>query len=76
MQNIFSCTLNVEGKNVEYHVVFKDEKYVFEAVENGATVPSFSFAREDNQWIDQQQIDPQLRKEALEALEKYLLSQN
>lgn len=76
MEKIFSCNLNVNGENVEYHVVFENEKYVFTADNNNASISSFSFAREDNEWIDQEKIDPAVKKEALSALDKYLLSQH
>lgn len=75
MEKILSCNLNVEGENVEYHVVFGDEKYTFIPEDNDASAPTFSFAR-DNDWIAVDKIDPQLSKQAVDQLEKYLLSQH
>ena len=76
MENIFTCKLHVHGDNVTYHVVFEDEKYVFKAETKGATVPEFKFAREENEWKDLDHIDHTLKQHAVNALEKYLLSQH
>ena len=76
MENIFTCKLHIHGENVTYHVIFENEKYVFTAETIGAAVSEFSFAREENEWIDVDHIDHTLKQLAVNALEKYLLSQH
>jgi hypothetical protein len=76
MEKIFSAHLDIDGKNYEYHVVFENEKYIFSTDEPNATVPTFSFTREENEWIAQEDIDPGLKKQAVGQLESYLLSQH
>ena len=76
MEKIFSAHLDVNGKNYEYHVVFENEKYIFNTDEQGSAVPNFSFTREENEWIPQENIEPGLKEQAITQLEKYLLSQH
>ncbi|MDB5191905.1 MAG: hypothetical protein JWQ96_1468 [Segetibacter sp.] len=76
MENVFSTPIKVNNKEVLYHIIFEDEKYTFHADVEDAEIPSFSFHRENNQWIDEDCIDLKLRAQAAEALEKYLLSQH
>ena len=76
MENLFSTNISVDNKNAVYNVIFDEEKYVFlpEANDNG--LPSFSFKREHDEWHDQELITPDLKKQAVNALENYLLAQH
>jgi hypothetical protein len=76
MEKIFSAHLKANGHEVEYHVVFENEKYIFSTDDSNARVSSFSFGREDNQWIDLDNVEPSLKNQAIDQLEKYLLSQH
>ncbi len=76
MEKIFSAHLDVNGKNYEYHVVFEDEKYIFSTDDPNASVPRFSFRREENEWIPVDNIEPGLKQQAISQMEKYLLSQH
>ena len=75
MEDLFSTNLAVNNQNVSYRVVFDQEKYVF-LPEGKTSFPSFSFRREQDEWHDQERVDPQLKKQAIDALENYLLRQH
>jgi hypothetical protein len=76
MESLFSTNISINDKNAVYHVFFGQEKYIFqpEAKDNG--LPVFSFKREHDEWHDQELLSPQLKKQAIDALEKYLLAQH
>lgn len=76
MENLFSANIAVNNQNINYRVVFDKGEYVFlsEAVHNA--FPSFSFKREHDEWRDQEILPPEIKKQAVDALEKYLLKQH
>lgn len=76
MENLFSTNISVNDKNAVYNVVFENEKYVFLPESSDNELPSFSFSRENDEWHDQELIAPQLKKQAVDALENYLLAQH
>ena len=76
MENLFSTNISVNDKNAVYNVVFEDEKYVFLPEAKDKELPSFSFRRENDEWHDQELVSPDLKKQAVDALENYLLSQH
>jgi hypothetical protein len=75
MEKIISCNLNVGGSDVVYDVVFANEQYTFSPQSNEVGAPTFSFER-DNDWIEVEQVDPEISKQAVKQLEDYLLSQH
>ncbi len=75
MEDLFSTSLAVNNQKVPYRVVFDQEKYIF-LPEGSSSFPSFSFRREHDEWHDQDQVEPQLKKQAIDALENYLLRQH
>lgn len=76
MESLFSTNISVNDKNAVYNVVFEDEKYVFLPEAKDNELPSFSFKREHDEWLDQELIAPDLKKQAVGALENYLLAQH
>ena len=76
MENLFSTNISVNDKNAVYQVFFDNEKYVFLPETKDGELPSFSFKREHDEWHDQELISPQLKKQAINALENYLLAQH
>lgn len=76
MENLFSTNISVNEKNGVYNVVFEDDKYVFLPEANDKELPSFSFKRENDEWHDQELVAPELKNQAVNALENYLLSQH
>ncbi len=76
MENLFSTNISVNDKNAVYNVVFDEEKYVFLPETKDKELPSFSFKRENDEWHDQELLAPDLKKQAVNALENYLLAQH
>ncbi|MCU7550664.1 hypothetical protein OCK74_16210 [Chitinophagaceae bacterium LB-8] len=76
MESIFTTNISIGNKSASYHVYFDHEKYIFmpEPPEEG--LPTFSIKREHDEWHDQDPIDPDLKDQAVEALEGYLLKQH
>ena len=76
MEDLFSTNLAVNNQNVVYRVVFDNDKYVFLSEGGQSAFPSFSFRREHDEWLDQELLPPDIKKQAVDALEKYLLKQH
>ena len=76
MEHLFSTNLVVNNENVVFHVVFDHEKYIFLPEVENEGIPSFSFIREHDEWHDGDPVSPEIKKQALEALEKYLMKQH
>ena len=75
MEDLFTTQLSVNHQKVNYHVVFKDEQYYF--LPNGEEgKDSFSLRREHDEWHEQKGLSYEVRKQAIDALEKYLLKQH
>jgi len=75
MENLFSTNMAINNENVNYRVFFDNENYVFQS-QSGKAFPTFSLKREHDEWHDQESVSPQLRQQAVNALEKYLLAQH
>ena len=76
MEQLFSTNIAVNKENVNYRVIFNDEKYVFLSESENKAFPSFSFRREQDEWHDQELLPQDIKKQAIDALEKYLLKQH
>ena len=76
MEDLFSANIAVNNQNVNYRVIFDDEKYVFVSEADTKAFPSFSFRREHDEWLDQELLPANIKKQAVNALEKYLLKQH
>ena len=76
MEDLFSTNLAVNNQNVNYKVLFEEEKYVFVSEAGNREFPSFSFRREHDEWQDQELLPPDLKLQAVNALENYLLKQH
>jgi len=76
MEDLFSTNIAVNNENVNYRVVFDDENYVFLSEAKNEAFRSFSFKREHDEWVDQEILPPDIKKQAVDALEKYLLKQH
>lgn len=75
MEDLFSTNINVNRQNIIYRVVFDKDRYVFLSESDQQEFPTFSFKREHDQWLDQELLPPEIKKQAIDALEKYLLRQ-
>ena len=76
MEYLFTTSLATDEKNHMYKVFFDNEKYNFLPQEGDENFNGFSFKREHDEWHDVGTISTQLRKQALQALEEYLLAQH
>jgi hypothetical protein len=76
MEDLFSTNIAVNNENVNYRVIFDNEKYVFISEAENKSFPSFSFRREHDEWLDQELLPPDIKKQAVDALERYLLKQH
>lgn len=76
MEDLFSTNIAVNNQNVNYRVVFDHEKYVFMSEADNKSFGTFSFRREHDQWMDQELLPEEIKKQAIDALEKYLLKQH
>ncbi|HWJ92645.1 MAG TPA: hypothetical protein VNR87_16120 [Flavisolibacter sp.] len=76
MEDLFSTNIAVNDQNINYKVIFDHEKYVFLSEAKPREFASFSFRREHDRWLDQQLLPPEIKQQAIDALEKYLLKQH
>lgn len=76
MEDLFTTNLAVNNKNIVYRVVFDKENYVFLSEAGRHELSSFSLRREHDEWHEQQLLPPAVKKQAVDALEKYLLKQH
>lgn len=76
MEDLFSTNIAVNNQNVNYRVIFDKDSYVFLSEADQNAFPSFSFRRENDQWLDQDLLPPEIKNQAVDALEKYLLKQH
>jgi hypothetical protein len=76
MEDLFSTNIAVNNENVNYRVVFDNEQYIFLSEADNKVFPSFSFKREHDQWLDQKLLPSDIKKQAIMALERYLLRQH
>lgn len=76
MEDLFSTSLAINGRTVPYHVHFDREAYIFAAQEEGAEHPRFVLRRAHDAWEGEEHLDPAVRQQAVEALDRYLLRQH
>lgn len=76
MENLFSTNISVNNQNINYRVLFDNEKYVFLSEADNKAFPSFSFKREHDEWHDQEILPEEIKKQAVDAMERYLLKQH
>ena len=76
MEDLFSTNITVNNQSIQYHVIFDNDQYVFLSETDKKSFPSFSFKREHDQWLDQKLLPAEIKKQAIAALEKYLLKQH
>lgn len=76
MEDLFSTNIAVNNENVNYRVIFDHEKYVFLSEADNKSFPSFSFKREHDEWLDEELLPAEVKDQAIDALEKYLLKQH
>ena len=75
-KTLFSTNLSIDDKNMVYQVVQEGDKYTFVSEANNAEFPAFSLSRQGDRWNEHELISPDLKKQAVVALDKYLLQDN
>jgi hypothetical protein len=76
MEELFITHLNINGSDVSYNVIFDNEMYSFSPSSGDHSYPAFSLKREHDEWHEQHVIPAEVKSQATEALEKYLLKQH
>lgn len=76
MEFLFATNLNINDSDGVYKVYFDHEKYMFQPDTNDNSLPAFSFKREHDEWHNQEPLTSQIKKQAINVLEKYLLAQH
>ncbi len=76
MEDLFSTNIAINNQNINYRVIFEDDRYTFITEAEGTAYPTFSFKRENDEWHDQELLSPDIKNQAVDALERYLLKQH
>ena len=76
MEALFSTNLAVNGANVVYQVFEDQGRYVFLSENSDNAYHNFSFTRNGNSWNEGElnKISPEIKTQAVEALNKYVLN--
>lgn len=75
MTEIFSTDIIINNNSVPYKVKFEDEAYVFIS-ESSASHQQFSLSREHDEWVAKPDLPEEVKFQAVEALDKFLLKQH
>ena len=76
MEDLFSTSLTIDNKNVNYHVRFENDRYNFISDQSDAAYKNFSIKREHDEWHEVEQLPDEIKTEAIRSLENYLLKQH
>ena len=76
MEDLFKTKISVNNEPLSYRVVFEEEQYRFTAEAGNSPFSSFGLKRENDEWHEQESLPPEIKKQAVDALEKYLLQQH
>ena len=76
MEFLFATNLNINEADAVYKVYFDQEKYMFRPDTHDKSLATFSFKREHDEWHNQEPLASQIKMQAINALEKYLLAQH
>lgn len=76
MEDLFSTNIAVNNQNIVYRVIFEDDHYTFVSEADNNEYSTFSFKRQHDEWVDQNLLPAEIKKQAVDALERYLLRQH
>ena len=76
MEDLFSTHIAVDNKKIVYRVIFEHEKYVFVPDAQNRSFQTFSFRREHDNWVEDNALPEDIKQQALNALDRYLLKQH
>lgn len=74
MEDLFWTTLNLDGKEESYHIIFENEQYCF--IPKDTSLAKYCFRREHDEWHAIDAASEDIKDDAVEALEKYLMKQH
>jgi len=74
MEALFTADIIMKGENKNYLIFFENGQYVFHSSEDAQQ--TFSLRRENDEWNATGIEDEIATKQAIHALEQYLLSQH
>ncbi|MDB5205439.1 MAG: hypothetical protein JWR72_514 [Flavisolibacter sp.] len=74
MEDLFWTILPVDGRQLEYHIIFENEEYCF--VPKDSFRATYKFKREHDEWHAADAASEAIKDEAVDALEKYLMRQH
>ncbi len=74
MESLFNTDILIDGQPVAYAVSFHDEQYEF--TPHNSKGIFFSLRREEDEWHTNDAITETVKDNAIDALDKYLLSQH
>jgi hypothetical protein len=74
MEDLFTTQLHQGGGTMGYRVVFEDEQYRF--IPDRSEGDSFGIRRAHDEWQPVEPLPDDLQRQAIDALETYLLSQH
>jgi hypothetical protein len=75
MEELFKANIANSSTGTQYNVVFDHDEYIFQPLDVSAP-GSFSLRREHDEWHGAENISPETRQQAIDALENYLLKQH
>ena len=76
MEHLFSTTLSLNSQTIPYEVSFDEEQYIFLSGAREKEYASFALRREHDEWHEQGSLPPDIKNQAVEVLEKYLMKQH
>ena len=72
MESLFNTSIS----GVDYHVIFDQEKYIFSSKERRNDFQEFSLVREHDEWHSPDPLPEDIKQQATDALDQYLLKQH
>ncbi len=76
MEDLFSTPIAVNNQDITYRVTFADDRYTFASDAADNAFSTFSVKREADEWHSEDGLPPDIKNQAVDALEKYLLRQH
>lgn len=76
MEDLFNTRLSINNEERAYKVVFDREQYIFQPLEPTSGSAVFSLRREQDEWHPAEAMDEETKRQAIDALERYLMKQH
>jgi len=76
MEHLFSTSISISNRPVRFEVNFDHEQYIFQPSSGEMHSDSFSLKRDHDEWHEEGKLSPEIKTQAVDVLEKYLLKQH